>query len=477
MSHELRTPLNSLLILTKLLGDNADGNLTDKQIEFATTIHNAGAELLEPDQRHPRPLEGRGREDGRQRRRGVGRRRAPGARSARSGRWRRRKGCSFELDFAENALPTILTDPQRLQQVLKNLLSNAFKFTDAGGVTLRVGQPPAGMQFAGETLARADRVIAFSVVDTGIGIPADKVRLIFEAFQQADGTTSRRYGGTGLGLSISREIARLLGGEIHVESTPDAGSTFTLYLPERYVAHAAAETGAEFLRRMGSRPRARSGGRRRERRRAAARSTVRSGPSRFRARCADDRESIEPGDRVVLIVEDDADFARTELAVAREHGFKGIVALRGDSGLALAREFRPDAIVLDMSLPVLDGWTVLDRLKRHPATRHIPVHIVSGVGELRPALAAGRRGLPREAGDARGARRGVPRDRVLHRTGRQAPARRRRRRGAARSRSSSSWAATATSRSSPSAPPRRRSRRSTSSRRSTAWSSTSGCRR
>ncbi len=160
------------------------------------------------------------------------------------------KELAFELDFAPNALPRIHTDPQRLQQILKNLLSNAIKFTEEGSVTLRVGQAEQGILFAGDILAHAERVVAFSVVDTGIGIPADKVRLIFEAFQQADGTTSRRFGGTGLGLSISREIARLLGGEIHVESTPGQGSTFTLYLPEHYVPHAPAESGADILREL-----------------------------------------------------------------------------------------------------------------------------------------------------------------------------------------------------------------------------------
>ena len=388
MSHELRTPLNSLLILAKLLGDNVDGNLTDKQIEFATTIHNAGAELLglindildlskvEAGKMGVHAAEVSVADELAILERSF----APVAEE---------KGLTFELDFAESAAPTIVTDQQRLQQVLKNLLSNAFKFTEQGGVVLRVSQEPEGRQFAGEALAHAAHVVGFSVEDTGVGIAADKLRLIFEAFQQADGTTSRRYGGTGLGLSISREIARLLGGEIHVESKPGLGSTFTLYLPDRYVEHPPAETGADILRAVtaGLTPPT-----------VALHSDNGDEPTVLDAldpalllpsEVSDDRDSIEEGDRVVLIVEDDAEFARTELGIARERGFKGLVALRGDTGLALAREFRPDAIVLDMTLPVLDGWTVLDRLKRHPATRHIPVHIVSGVEEMQPALLAG----------------------------------------------------------------------------------------
>jgi HAMP domain-containing protein/signal transduction histidine kinase/CheY-like chemotaxis protein len=391
MSHELRTPLNSLLILAKLLGDNPDGNLTEKQVEFANTIHNAGAELLglindildlskvEAGKMDVHVAEVSVADELAQLERAF----LPVAEE---------RGLTFELDFAEDALPTLATDPQRLQQVLKNLLSNAFKFTESGGVVLRVAQPPEGQQFAGETLNAAERVVGFSVVDTGIGIPRDKLRLIFEAFQQADGTTSRRYGGTGLGLSISREIARLLGGEIHVESEAGKGSTFTLYLPERYVEPPTPSV-PDLLDAItaGLSPDT-----------AALPAVVTNGPEPALAveepidpellavsEVPDDRESIEAGDRVVLIVEDDADFARTELEVARERGFKGLVALRGDTGLALAREFRPDAIVLDMSLPVLDGWTVLERLKRHPATRHIPVHIVSGVEEMQPALMAG----------------------------------------------------------------------------------------
>ena len=384
MSHELRTPLNSLLILAKLLGDNSDGNLTDKQIEFARTIHTAGSELLglindildlskvEAGKMDIHLSEVTVADELAQLERAFG----PLAEE---------KGLSFELDFAPDALPALETDPQRLQQILKNLLSNAVKFTEAGSVQLRVGLAPPELQFAGDALARADRVLSFSIVDTGIGIAPDKVRLIFEAFQQADGTTSRRFGGTGLGLSISREIARLLGGEIHVVSTPGEGSTFTLYLPEQFVPHAPAETGADILRELSTglvtAPMPQDG--------AGPLPAEAADPLLLALEVEDDREAIEDGDRVVLIVEDDPDFARTELTVAREHGFKGLVALRGDTGIALAHEFRPDAIVLDMSLPVLDGWTVLDRLKRHPATRHIPVHIVSGMDERQPALMAG----------------------------------------------------------------------------------------
>jgi HAMP domain-containing protein/CheY-like chemotaxis protein/GAF domain-containing protein len=395
MSHELRTPLNSLLILAKLLGDNPDGNLTEKQVEFANTIHNAGAELLglindildlskvEAGKMDVHVAEVSVADELQALERAF----LPVAEE---------KGLSFELDFAADAPATLVTDRQRLQQVLKNLLSNAFKFTETGGVVLRVGRAAAGRQFAGDNLMRAEQVIAFSVADTGIGISRDKLRLIFEAFQQADGTTSRRYGGTGLGLSISREIARLLGGEIHVDSTPGEGSTFTLFLPDRYVetpAHAVSGDGLDALG-AGLTPDTAAALPGHHGNGAAAAELELDAelldPSLIvEPEVPDDRDSIEEGDRVVLIVEDDAEFARTELEIARERGFKGLVALRGDTGLALAREFRPDAIVLDMSLPVLDGWTVLDRLKRHPATRHIPVHIVSGTDEMQPALMAG----------------------------------------------------------------------------------------
>jgi CheY-like chemotaxis protein/HAMP domain-containing protein/GAF domain-containing protein len=384
MSHELRTPLNSLLILAKLLGENSDANLNKKQIEFANTIYGAGSDLLVliNDILDLSKVEA-GRMDVNvsdvklsDLRDFVERSFRPVAED---------KTLDFEIEVhGANVPPAIETDEQRLQQVIKNLLSNAFKFTESGGVKLRIGVAE-GHQFASEALSRAEAVLEFTVEDTGVGIAHDKLRLIFEAFQQADGTTSRRYGGTGLGLSISREIARLLGGEIHVESEVGRGSTFTLFLPATFrpVEHPHVGTPSEEAvvfpgeGNGGSRPA--SGTEPREL------DPARLLPSDVR----DDRDDIQDGDRVVLIVEDDPDLARTELEVARDRGFKGIVAIRGDSGLALAHEFKPDAIILDMKLPVMDGWTVLDRLKHHPETRHIPVHIVSAGDGRQNALKAG----------------------------------------------------------------------------------------
>jgi HAMP domain-containing protein/CheY-like chemotaxis protein/GAF domain-containing protein len=379
MSHELRTPLNSLLILAKLLTDNRDGNLSDKQIEFAGTIHQAGADLLAliNDILDLSKVEA-GKMD-------------VNVADVQLGELRDFAERTFEplasdkgLDFAveivgANVPPALETDEQRLQQVLKNLLSNAVKFTESGGVMLRIGIAPDDFHYASSTLESAEQVIAFSVADTGIGIPADKLRLIFEAFQQADGSTARRYGGTGLGLSISRETARLLGGEIRVESIEGLGSTFTLLLPAAFPS-----TSVKVDRLDADEPLAAE----------AAELDASFGSALDPAlllphEVEDDRDDIQPGDRTVLIVEDDPDLARTVLDAARSRGFKGVIGLRGDSGLALAHEYRPDAIVLDIALPVLDGWDVLDRLKRHPETRHIPVHILSGGGGRQDALRAG----------------------------------------------------------------------------------------
>jgi len=377
MSHELRTPLNSLLILAKLLADNQEGTLTEKQIEFAKTIYNAGSDLLElindildlskveagkMDVR-PQPVEPLAIADY------VERNFRPVADS---------KSLEFAVEVADDVPGRIVTDEQRLQQILKNLLSNAFKFTERGSVRLTISRAPEDIRYGDTRLREAEEVVRYAVADTGIGIPDDKLKLIFEAFQQADGTTSRRYGGTGLGLSISREIARLLGGEIHVESSPGEGSTFSLYLPVEAplpVEVADADVEAPEVPELDDVPPV--------------------DPALLHAadpEVEDDRADIADGDRVVLIVEDDADFARTELELARERGFKGIVAGRGDVGLALAHEYKPDAIILDLKLPVRDGWQVLEHLKRHPQTRHIPVHIVSGGvenGGVQEALRAG----------------------------------------------------------------------------------------
>jgi CheY-like chemotaxis protein/HAMP domain-containing protein/GAF domain-containing protein len=378
MSHELRTPLNSLLILAKLLGENPDQNLTGKQIEFAQTIYSAGSDLLDliNDILDLSKVEA-GRMDVNVGEVALADVREFVERSFRPVADDKRLGFEVEVHGA-NVPPTLRTDEQRLQQVLKNLLSNAFKFTESGGVRLRVAVAE-DRQFASEALSRADTVLAFSVSDTGIGIADDKLRLIFEAFQQADGTTSRRYGGTGLGLSISREIARLLGGEIHVESRVGDGSTFTLYLPGTHPGEHPEREPLEEIPFIASHFAA-----------AEPPAAPELDPAMLLpSDVDDDRDDIQQGDRVVLIVEDDADLARTELNIARDRGFKGIVALRGDSGLALAHEFKPDAIILDLKLPVMDGWTVLDHLKHHPETRHIPVHIVSGGDGRTSALRAG----------------------------------------------------------------------------------------
>jgi CheY-like chemotaxis protein/HAMP domain-containing protein len=380
MSHELRTPLNSLLILSRLLSDNKDGNLTEKQIEYAQTILSSGTDLLnlindvldlskvEAGKMEVHPTELRFGEVEDFVERGFG----PLAEE---------KGLELKVEL-DPALPeTIETDGQRLRQVLKNLLSNAFKFTREGGVTLTVRPVEEDRRFGVRTLNEADGVVSFSVADSGIGIAGDKQRLIFEAFQQADGTTNRKYGGTGLGLSISREIARLLGGEIHVQSAEGEGSTFTLFLPFRWHGEVPEDGGAgrEAVTWAEAAPGTRTPA---EERRRHPRSPAEVG-------IRDDRADLEPGDRSVVIIENDPDFASVLLEMAHENDFRAIVALDGESGLQLVREYKPDAVTLDIDLPGIDGWTVLDRLKHSPETRHIPVHILSGIGKRQRGLRQG----------------------------------------------------------------------------------------
>jgi CheY-like chemotaxis protein/signal transduction histidine kinase/HAMP domain-containing protein len=368
MSHELRTPLNSLLILSQLLADNPDGNLEAKQVEFATTIHAAGTDLLTQinDILDLSKIEsGTMTVDLDQ----LAFSSLPAYVERNFGQLARHKGLTFDVTLATDLPPSISTDPRRLLQVLKNLLANAFKFTERGKVALAVAPVTSGWSPDHATLGRAPTVLAFSVSDTGIGIAADQQKIIFQAFQQADGTTSRKYGGTGLGLSISRELARLLGGELRVTSAPGQGSTFTLYLPEAYVLEPAPAAPAP------ARPADPAG-----EPAPGADSAADEGqrPALLAANVlGDDRATILPGDRVLLVIEDDTVFARVLYDLARTMGFKCLAATSGEAGLALAHEYAPDAITLDIGLPGVDGWIVLDRLKHSARTRHIPVHVIS----------------------------------------------------------------------------------------------------
>jgi len=370
MSHELRTPLNSILILGQQLGDNPDGNLSSKQVEFARTIHSAGTDLLNliSDILDLSKIES-----------GtvtvdvedifftnlVDMVARPFRHEADSRR------LSFEVQLDPQLDRSITTDSKRLQQVLKNLLSNAFKFTDQGGVELSVSQVSGGWSAEHTVLNNAPAVVAFQVSDTGIGILPEKQRIIFEAFQQADASTSRRYGGTGLGLAISRELSNLLGGEIQLRSTPGVGSTFTLYLPVRY---AGAGIGNRPLPPLSDLPPA----------------ILPSGLVELPVETVpDDRQTIEPGDAVLLIVEDDPHYARIIADLAHDQGLKVLVAMRGTEALALAREYQPTAVSLDVFLPDMLGWTVLSQLKQDPATRHIPVQVVTLDEDRQHGLARG----------------------------------------------------------------------------------------
>jgi CheY-like chemotaxis protein/signal transduction histidine kinase/HAMP domain-containing protein len=360
MSHELRTPLNSILILGQQLAENADQNLSLRQVEFAKTIHGAGTDLLnlisdildlskiesgtvtveceELAFTHLKEtLERNFRHEAENRK------------------------LTFSTSFDTHLGRAITTDYKRLMQILKNLLSNAFKFTDHGGVRLHVGVAAGGWSSDHPVLSQAQPVIEFSVSDTGIGIPAEKQRIIFEAFQQADAGTARKYGGTGLGLAISRELAHLLGGEIRLTSIAGSGSTFTLFLPLGYMGAAYSKTLARAAAPAGAAP--------------AYQPIVL--PAARTEEIVDDRAALQPGKPVLLIVEDDQHYARVLLNLARDRGFGALVAKTGTDALELARRYKPTAITLDVFLPDMLGWTVLSQLKRDPATRHIPVQILT----------------------------------------------------------------------------------------------------
>ncbi len=361
MSHELRTPLNSLLILSKLLGDNRDGNLSAEQVKYAQTIRASGDDLLTlindildlskieagHIQIHPEAVSlQRLTNDIRQLFQPVA----------------DEHKVALEVEIADDCPTAIETDRQRLEQVLKNLLSNAFKFTEAGSVRLDIAR------------VGSDH-LALAVKDTGIGISPAQQESIFEAFRQADGTTSRKYGGTGLGLSISRELARLLGGAITLQSSPGQGSTFTITVPLVYdPAQVAPRDGAVVSRPNEPGP--------------AASEPVKPKRS-LREKLEDDRNILTDARRLLLVIEDDEAFAAIVRDLSREMGFQCILAGTAEEALNLAKEFKPSAVVLDVGLPDESGLTVLDRLKRDDQTRHIPIHVVSAADHSQTALSLG----------------------------------------------------------------------------------------
>ncbi|MFL9823758.1 response regulator [Rhodoplanes sp. SY1] len=388
MSHELRTPLNSILILGQQLADNPDGNLSARQVEFARTIHGAGTDLLnlisdildlskiesgtvtvEAEELLFSDLV-----------EAVAR---PFRHEAET------RALAFSVDADALLGRSIVTDPKRLQQVLKNLLSNAFKFTERGSVRLTVAPATTGWTPTHPVLGRAASVVAFEVADTGIGIPSDKQKIVFEAFQQADASTSRRFGGTGLGLAISRELAALLGGEIQLQSTPGAGSTFVLYLPARYTGPSVPRPASEALPPRRPLPAIA----------APSQMSSQTQTQEFEATRAesvpaplpvrDDRHDITNGDAVLMIVEDDIHYAGLLADVARRRGLKVVIAARGAEVPELVRRYRPAAISLDIHLPDMLGWSVLGRLKQDPVTRHVPVQIVSVDEDRMDGLARG----------------------------------------------------------------------------------------
>ena len=374
MSHELRTPLNSILVLGQQLAENPDGNLAPKQVEFARTIHGAGTDLLNliSDILDLSKIES-------------------GTVSVEAeevffngllemvARPFRHEAENRDLKFEVSTDPqlsrSLVTDSKRLQQVLKNLLSNAFKFTEQGEVRLCVKVARSGWSENHPVLSGSASVVAFEVADTGIGIPFDKQRIIFEAFQQADAGTSRKYGGTGLGLAISRELASLLGGEIQLRSAPGKGSAFTLYLPQTYVGPSAPSVSVRDAKAAASML-------------PLQLSSV--GVTETAAELVeDDRDTLQPNDSILLIVEDDPHYARILRDLARDKGFKTLIALRGTDALALAREYHPTAVSLDVFLPDMLGWTVLNHLKQDPATRHIPVQMLTLDEDRQHGLARG----------------------------------------------------------------------------------------
>ncbi|HWZ21065.1 MAG TPA: response regulator, partial [Cytophagaceae bacterium] len=371
MSHELRTPLNSILILSQLLSEDKNKSLGEKEIEFSKIIYNSGSDLLNLINE------------------------ILDLSKIESGKMEleisevtideiktdivsmfselvKSKEIEFSIHHRENELKVITTDNQRLEQILKNLLSNAVKFTDKQGkITLSIERAKPGISFKNKALENTQDVLAFAVTDTGIGISPDKLSMIFEAFQQADGSTKRKYGGTGLGLSISRELAYALGGEIQVKSEEEVGSTFTLYIPSKFNASSLSSPVREFIIKEND-----------------TTHTLKQIPSHVEERI-DDLNNIKGNQKIILIMEDDPAFSKILLQFVRQRNYKGIIASQGNTGLSYARQHKPDAILLDMKLPVMDGEDVLKILKNDPELRHIPVQVISGYDKRKEGMELG----------------------------------------------------------------------------------------
>jgi tubulin-specific chaperone A len=405
MSHELRTPLNSILILSQLMANNRDKNLTEKQVEFAKTIHSSGSDLLNLINEI---LDLSKIEAGM-----MELRIEPIRINEFVGTLQRafqpvaiNKKLQFNIKVQAEGMPEeIYTDSHRMQQVVKNLLSNSFKFTNKGNVTLKVYRPGEYTDLSQSGLSR-ENAVAIEVSDTGIGIPPDKQAAIFEAFRQEDGTTSRKYGGTGLGLSISRELAALLGGEIHLKSRKGKGSTFTMYLPEK-LEPPLKKMPADVTRhkkdvnidtKKGANPQMKKNDiikdvdiEEKEDLSPKTREPelLKAQVANSRDEVRDDRRETKPGDKSLLIIEDDSNFAEVLLNLAQQKGYKSIIAEDGESGLHFADFYKPSAIILDIRLPGMDGWQVMERLKSNPTTRHIPVHFMSAMENKYDAMNMG----------------------------------------------------------------------------------------
>jgi len=373
MSHELRTPLNSILLLSRLMAENPEENLNEDQVESAKVIQSSGSSLLTlideildlaKIESGKMTLEYHDVEISEV---------VKDLKSLFNPVFLDKK-LQFNINIDKEVENVIETDRLRVDQVLRNLLSNSLKFTKQGSIDLNIKKDPKNKDF-----------IIFSVKDTGIGIPEDKQKIIFEAFQQADGSTRRKFGGTGLGLSISREIARLLGGELSLTSKINEGSEFSLNIPIKLIAeitpHETDQQLVDIIREDVE----------------VIQNILDDGETEYYEKIVleipesvdDDRDQINEGDKVILIIEDDTNFAKALLKYARTQDYKGIVVVRGDHALPAARQYHPQAILLDVQLPVKDGWKVMDELKSNPETKHIPVHMMSVLHVKKESLMKG----------------------------------------------------------------------------------------